>query len=923
MTDIAQARLRRGRFAILLLVAFAILMGLSRVATQLYVDVLWHRQTGYLPVFLRSLGWTWGLRAAATVLVGGVLYINLRIVARRLGALHIKRKFGNLEIAEQVPKQWINGSILGFSALLGLWFGSVVPEGVARSVLLWLSAGDWGMVDPFLGRDLSFFVFTVPVLQAGLTYLLILAFLMLTVVVAGYAATGAVNLGPKGATVDEAARKHLGVLLAVFLLLLAARSALARAMLLMGGTSDVQGIFGFTDAQARLPALRIQATLYVLAAIGLVWGAWKNRALPALVSMIAVLIGSTVVAQLYPGFVQRFQVVPNELSRETPYIDQALRFTRIGFGLDEMERRPFQARAEGQVDWNEAQAQFAGLPIWSQDALLTTFREVDARFRYYDFLNVAFDRYPGPDGPIPMAVAVREVDPLGIEDPNWQNLHIYERYIVGNGAVAVPATETTGGRPQMYVSGIPAEVDADAPASLRLDRSRVFFGTRPQSYALVNASDSAFVSPTGEVGTPGEDFPAGIRVGGFFNKLSLAWYLQEANVLFAGEVEADSRLVLRRGVTERVRAIAPFLRFPEAPYPVLDGGRVVWVLEGYTATGYFPLSRVFGLETGRPDIAYARNSVKVTVDAVTGDVTFYRVPTADPLLDAWSQTFPELLRPLSDMPESLQAHLRYAEGMLALQSAVLLQYHQDDAPVFFGQQDVWARPQELAQGTNPVLYKPEYGLYRMPGDTEASFQLTTAFVPAGRQNLTGILAGRLRADGSPELRLFDVPVEEQIAGPRQVEALVEQDPAISQQFSLWRTGGSRVWTGHLHLVPVGDRLVYMEPVFLAAEADAIPELRRFVVSDGRRVAMEETLLGAIQALAAEDGRSVAPRPGTVVQGAAVGDLGPIDTSRWPAEALDLLEQAESRLREGDFAGFGERLDRLRTLLRSLSSGEGG
>ena len=419
------------------------------------------------------------------------------------------------------------------------------------------------------------------------------------------------------------------------------------------------------------------------------------------------------------------------------------------------------------------------------------------------------------------------------------------------------------------------------------------------------------------------DFPAGIRVGGFFNKLSLAWFLQEANVLFAGEVEADSRLVLHRGVTERVEEIAPFLRFPEAPYPVLDQGRVVWVLEGYTATWYFPLSSRFGLQTNRPDIAYARNSVKVTVDAVTGEVTFYRVPITDPLLDAWGQAFPELLRPLSDMPESLQAHLRYAEGMMALQSAVLMQYHQDDAPVFFGQQDVWARPQELAQGTNPVQYRPEYGLYRMPGDTEASFQLTTAFVPAGRQNLTGILAGRLRPDGSPELRLFDVPVEEQIAGPRQVEALVEQDPAISQQFSLWRTGGSRVWTGHLHLVPVGDRLVYMEPVFLAAEEDAIPELRRFVVSDGRRVAMEETLLQAIQALAAEDGGSVGPLPGTTVQGADAGTPGALDTSRWPAEALDLLEEAEARLREGDFAGFGERLDRLRVLLRSLSSGGGG
>ena len=926
MTDIAQARLRRGRLAILLLLGFAVLLGLSRVATQFYVDVLWHRQTGYLPVFLRSLAWVWGLRAIMTLLVSVLLYLNLRVVASRLGALHIRRKFGNLEIAEQVPKQWITGAVVGFSVLMGLWFGGVVPEGVSRSVLLWLSAGEWGMVDPYLGRDLSYFVFTVPVLQAGLAYLLILAFLVLTVVVAGYAATGGLQLGPNGVKIEETARKHLGALMAVFLLLIAARSALARAMLLQGGNSDVQGIFGFTDAQARLPALRIQATLFVMAAVGLVWGAWKNRALPALASVIAVLVGSTVVAQLYPNFVQRFQVVPNELARETPYIDQALRFTRMGFGLDEMERRLFEARAEGQVDWDDARAQFAGLPVWSSDALLTTFREVDARFRYYDFRNVAFDRYPGPNGPVPVAVSVREVDPLGIEDPNWQNLHIRERYIVGNGVVAIPATEKTPqGRPQTYLSGIPVEMDPAAPPSLQLDRSRIFFGNQAQQYALVNASDSAYTAPDGGIGAAGVDFPAGITVGGFFKKLLLAWNLQEANLLFAGEVEPNSRLILRRGVIERVQAIAPFLRFPEAAYPVVDGGRVVWVLEGYTASSYFPLSQPFRLEATRPGIAYARNSVKVTVDAVTGAVDFYRVPVEDPLLEAWSQAFPELLKPLSEMPASLQTHLRYGQGMIALQAEVLLQYHQDEAPVFFGQQDVWARPQELAQSTNPVQYRPEFGLYRMPGDTEPTFQLTTAFVPAGRQNLTGILAGRLREDGSPELRLFDVPIEEQIAGPRQVEALVEQDPAISQQFSLWRTGGSRVWTGHLHLVPVGDRLVYMEPVFLAAEEDAIPELRRFVVSDGRRVAMEETLLGAIQALAAGDGGSVGAIGPSPVDAGASANLGlpGIDPSRWPAEALDMLEEAEARLRAGDFAGFGERLDRLRTLLRSLSSGEGG
>jgi hypothetical protein len=397
----------------------------------------------------------------------------------------------------------------------------------------------------------------------------------------------------------------------------------------------------------------------------------------------------------------------------------------------------------------------------------------------------------------------------------------------------------------------------------------------------------------------------------------LAWYLRESNLLFASEVQPESRLVLHRDVVERVERIAPFLTFPESPYPVVHDGRIVWVLEGFTTTRFYPLARSTSLEFGR-SVSYARNSVKVTVDAVTGAVDFYAVPVDDPLRDAVDAAFPGLMKPLAEMPGGLRRHLRYSRALMALQSSVLLQYHQETPATFFGQQDVWAVPNELAQGTSPVTYQPEYGILRLPGDSVADFRLVTSFVPAGRQNLTGLLAGELDEGGRPRLRLFDVPVENQVPGPRQIEALVEQDPEISQQFSLWRTGGSRVWTGHLHVVPVGDRTVYMEPVFLAAEEDAIPELRRFVVSDGQRVAMEETLAGAVAALAGEP----LPAGGDVpVPGEGRAPAGPVGTL--PDAALRLLDRAEELLREGDWAGFGAALQELRDLLRGAGGGGDG
>jgi uncharacterized membrane protein (UPF0182 family) len=445
---------------------------------------------------------------------------------------------------------------------------------------------------------------------------------------------------------------------------------------------------------------------------------------------------------------------------------------------------------------------------------------------------------------------------------------------------------------------------------LSLEEPWVFFGSRGQLYAVVNPD--SVLAAGGEL----SNLPGGIRLGGLIRKLALAWRFRDPNLLFSSEVSSDSRFVFRRQVVERAAHIAPFLRFPEEPYPVIHNDKIIWVLEGFTTTRNFPLSAPQEVP-GAGSVAYLRNSVKVTVDAVTGETLFYRMDLDDPLLDAWSGVFPNLFLPFQEMPEGLRGHIRYPRVLLETQAGVLLRYHLETAPRFHGQQDVWAIPQELAQGTRPVSYRPEYGLYRLPGEEDREFLLTTVFVPAGRQNLTAILAARCGPEAYGELLLYDIPVEEQVQGPRQVEALVEQDPVISQQFSLWRQGGSQVWSGHLHVVPVGGSVLYLEAIFLAAEADAIPELRRFVVSDGRRVAMEPTLQEAIRALAPAGGGET----GTPSEEDELREV-PAAGEAWPQEALDLLDRAESLLREGDWAGFGEALEELRALLRDLSSGGG-
>lgn len=913
----ALASLRGGRLVVAGVVALAFLLLLGRAAATGFTEILWHAEAGYLDAFWTRVLWQWGARVVGGLGVGVLVFVNLRIVATTLGGIQIKRRFGNLEISEQLPRSYVIWTLLGASALLALWFGAAVPASTGIQTLMLVHADAWGLSEPFLGRDVGFYVFWVPVLGSIITFALVGVFLLFTLTTAGYAATGALTWGRGKVVAALLPRVHLGALLGAFLLLLGARLWLGRYLLLLDGTSGVQGIFGFADAQARLPGLQTLGVICVAAGFVMVWAAWKNRGVPLVAAAVTTVLATLVIGQFYPAVVQRFQVEPNELDRETPYIEENLAFTRVGFGLDGLERRPFLYDAEEAVDWGAAAQQFAGLPVWNRPALETAFRQIEARFPYYDFPQVSFDRYASPEGPVAVALSVREVDPAGIQDPNWQNLHLRELYVAGMGAVAAAAaTKTPEGRPSMLLSGIPPTGAGAGPRipGLALPRPQVYYGARTQPHAVINPGPDQFLSPDGTPGEPGVDFPAGITLSSFLRTAALAWRFRDTNLLFAREVHGDSRFVFRRRVIDRARAVAPFLRFPEAPYPVVADGRIVWILEGFTGTRAFPLSSTHELQFLRP-VTYARNSIKVTVDAVTGRTDFYRVPIDDPLADAYQGAFPGLIKAMDEMPASIRDHLRYSNELLRLQAQVLLQYHQETAPAFHGQQDVWALPNELSQGSTPIPYQPEYGIWKLPGEEDARFHLSTVFVPAGRQNLTAILVGRTDPSGVPELVIFDFPVEDQVRGPRQIEALVEQDPVISQQFSLWRAGGSQVWTGHLHLVPVGRRLLYMEPVFLAAETDAVPEIRRFVVSDGLRVAMTENLGDAIAALA---GLSAESDPASAGAAAFPGS-----TEGWPTEALELLDRAEVRLRNGDWQGFGQALQELRALLERLGTGGGG
>ena len=507
-----------------------------------------------------------------------------------------------------------------------------------------------------------------------------------------------------------------------------------------------------------------------------------------------------------------------------------------------------------------------------------------------------------------MSIGVREFHLEGLQEGNrtWQSIHLNPEYIRGMGAVVTPAAGTgeEDGGPELWVRDLrPVTTSAGAPDGLVINNPSVFYGETMSGYAVVvPGRDSAFT------GRAGLDFPAGIRLGSFLRVLAFSWRFGDETLLFSGDLGGDARLIFRRSLRERVNEIAPFILWDPDALPVIADGRIVWLVDGYTTTPSFPLARAVPL--GRSETRYLRSSVKAAVDAVTGAVAFYAMDEEDPLLATYRRIFPELIRPAAEMPPALRRHLRYPEFAFLTRAAILQEYHLDRPEAFYAGQDVWQRPQESGPAGGMREYRPTYALMPVPMGEGVEYLTSLPFIARSRQNMTAVLMARNGPERYGELLLLELPRDRQVQGPGQVQAMIEQDPVISPELSLLRQRGSGVDMGHLRVVPLDSTILYVQPLFLSADENPIPELWRVVVSDGSRVSMAPTLVRALQGLDLPAEARPRPRRGTI-PGSEVGV--------WPRRALDLLERAEARLREGDWAGYGEALEELRKVLESASA----
>jgi hypothetical protein len=643
---------------------------------------------------------------------------------------------------------------------------------------------------------------------------------------------------------------------------------------------------GYADIHARIPVLWLMTSIAALGAgaffVSNYFGGLRLMAGSFSLWVIMVLLANLA----FPALFQRFQVDPNEFEQEHIYIERNIESTRAAYQLNLVEE--IALPAVGDIDADviaNNRAVIDNIRLWDVEPLQDAYNQLQFMELYYNFLNMDSDRYI-VDGKLrQVLLAARELDPenLPADARNWVNRRL--QYTHGFGVAMSPATGFTPdeGRPEFFIQDIPIR------GEIPIERPELYYGESPAPFAIVN-STAPEIDPSGS--DLHYDGDGGVNLGSTFRRLAYAWQFADINILLSDQISSDTRIQYRRQISERVGVLAPFLTMDDDPYPVVDrAGKMWWMQDAFTSTGRYPYSTI--TEEG---FNYIRNSVKAVVDAFSGEVFIYVMDPNDPLLQMYRRAFPSLFLDFDQMPADLQAHIRYPNGIFSAQADMYLRYHITDAQVFFNQAEQWAIPQDNRFGQSSVEVHPSYLILQMPGGDSEEFVLMLPFSPAGeKKNLVGWLTARNDGEHYGKLNAFTVPSDPQVDGPAQVEARIENDQNISQQFTLWDGAGSQVVRGQLLVIPVGDAIIYVEPLYLQSEVLAFPELKKVILADGSNVVMADSVGEGLAMLLADKA--------ALVSGGGQATLDPDDLRGIEDaftdldEALKELQEAVERLRE--------------------------
>lgn len=894
---------RVGRVIVTALVVFVLIAALLALP-RLWIEYRWFGEVGFRQVFLTSLTSRWFVQflfagAFLLVFLASVLPA-IRNVPPNFAALReLRAVLPEFDRMRPVLRLFAVAGGLVLAWLVAQWAGS-----------LWL---DWlrfrhpqsfGVADPVFGRDVSFYVFTLPFLRAAAGFAGFAFASSAIVAAAAFVLQGQLWVRPGFLAVTAPARRHLAVLVALVLLSMAASAWLDRFDLLTGTRGFVAGA-GYADLHARHPALWIFAGVAVLAALLVLAEAWRTSFRLTIGALAGVALCHLLLVQLWPFALQRFVVAPNEIERERPYIAREIAGTRFAYGLDDVEEGRFPATPDldaSAVARNAATIE--NVRLWEVDPLKKTNAQLQEIRTYYDFVDVDNDRYV-IDGELrQVALSARELNPAALPARIWINEHL--TYTHGYGACIAPVNRISPeGLPEYFVKNIPP---VSSVPELEITRPEIYYGELAAEYAFVRTNAREFDYPSGEENVyttyAGE---GGIPVGGFFDRLVLAAHFGEPKILLSSDLIPGSRLLIHRPVRERVARIAPFMSWENDPYLVVrDDGTLVWMLDGYTTSDRLPYAAAFG-RLGN----YIRNPVKATVDAYHGRVTLWNVEPDEPLARAYAAMFPGMFAPGDSMPDDLRRHMRYPEGMFSVQAQIYATYHMDDPQVFYNKEDLWrVARREGGGGGDDGAVRPYFNVMKLAGVGEREeFILMLPFTPARKENLIAWMSARCDPPNYGKLVVYQFPKQRLVYGPQQIESRINQDTEIAKELTLWNQQGSQVLRGNLLVVPVDSSVVYFQPLYIEASSQAaLPELKRILVAFGDRIAMEPTMASALSRVFGDGAAPDAVAASAGPAGAPPAVAGGADMRL--RRAAELYRRGQASLRRGDLAGYARDMEAL-------------
>ncbi len=935
------------RSLILLAILVVIFVG---AVIAVYPNWLWFKNLDFASVFWTMIVGKFGLVAAVWFFMIVILAVNLYI-AQRLNPAGGKRptaEIGGFPISGATLDNIILAAIL----IVSFFIASRASE-QWNMLLSFLNQQPFGTNDPIFNKDIGFYVFSLPFYMFIREQSLIMLLFAGLVTVIWYIKDGGVQFVGEVLLADdrpsslpkvkiaEKVGNHLLVLAGIMVLLVAVGYHLKVYGLLYSTQGPAFGA-SYTDVHVRIPVFRVLMVISFLWSIFLIYNAFRPKLKLLLISGGVWVAAILILANGLPVLVQQVVVKPNELVRESPFIAHNIEFTRKAYNLNDIKEVDFEINEElsaEEIRGHDVTIQ--NIRVWDERPLLQTYRQIQAIRLYYDFNNVDVDRYMIDNTYRQVMLAARElvVNQLPPQANTWVNRHLI--FTHGYGLAMSPVNEVTSeGLPQLMIKDLPPVVDIDR----KIDRPGIYYGEKTDEYVLVKTSAQEFDYPKGDKNVYTDyQGKGGVAIDSFLKRLLFAIEFQDPQILFTTYLKPESRIMFNRRIKRRVKAIAPFLAYDTDPYMVVSGGRLYWIQDAYTISNMYPYSKRSKNPFRSIGLNYIRNSVKVIIDAYDGDVSFYRIDEQDPILRTYSQVYPDLFKPLAEMPADLKKHLRYPIDKFEIQVQTYARYHMQDIQVFYNQEDLWEPPDEI-YGDNRQLMKPYYIIIKLPKEDKEEFLLMLPYTPSKKDNMIGWLAARSDFPNYGNLIVYKLPKDQLVYGPMQIEARIDQQTEISRELSLWDQRGSRVIRGNLLAIPISDAFIYVEPIYLEAKQEAqrpapvpqsqsgvkpqkqqaarparegstttasLPELKRVIVAIGNRVVMEERLDKALNRIL---GGEIAPRREV---SAVIPETG--KTSDLSTRALGYYYKAKEYLREGDWAGYGRELEKLENILKQLSN----